>query len=324
MHKRVRRAGFRERQFNTGETEINYIVGPRAGPALVLVPAQMGTWESYERVLPPLSQRFQVYAVDLRGHGKSDWTTGDYSWASVGRDMSAFLSQVVERPAIVSGNSSGGLVALWLAANMPQCVAGIVFEDAPVFSAEMPRFRDRDRFVYQGLVHLVSTLGDPENRDWARYFAQEVPRSATGKARRIPDWFVTWMAKKIRVAETVSTNGVIQLTAGPATLRRLVRSLSTFDPDFARAFVDGRFYGDFDHAQALSRVKCPVLVLHANWFRHPDYGLVGAMDDSDAKRIIELVPDAHYQVVKANHVIHSSRPRAFVKAICEFAQSAYG
>ena len=106
MRKEFERAGFEECKFDTGEVTINYLIGPASGPALVLIPAQMGTWESYQRVLLPLSKQLQVYAVDIRGHGKSDWKTGDYSWESIGTDMSAFVKEVVRRPAIVSGNST--------------------------------------------------------------------------------------------------------------------------------------------------------------------------------------------------------------------------
>ncbi len=319
MQGKTKSAGFLERRFDTGEIEINYVVGPNHGPALVLVPAQMGTWESYERVLPPLSRGFQVYAVDVRGHGQSDWTTGDYSWESIGRDMYAFLERVVQRPAILSGNSSGGIIALWCAANVPELVAAIVLEDAPVFSVEMPRFRDEDRFVYRGLAHLVACLGDPENRDWAGYFAQELPSDESGKTKQFPKWLITWIQSKIRAAEATETRGAIEVKGFPASLWRMVKSLSQFDPDFARAFVDGRFYGHFDHAQALSKVRCPLLVLHANWFRHPDFGLVGAMDDQDAGRIVQLAPQAEYRTIKANHVIHSFRPKAFVREIQAFA-----
>jgi pimeloyl-ACP methyl ester carboxylesterase len=92
-----------------------------------------------------------------------------------------------------------------------------------------------------------------------------------------------------------------------------------FDPDFSRAFVDGRFYKGIDHAEALKRVKCPMLVLHANWFRHPKYGLVGAMDEKDAARIQELVPQAQYKKISANHVIHMFEPEKFVEAAEAFA-----
>src|SRR5690349_6509958 len=88
--RKVRRAGLAEKRFDTGTVRINYVAGPDNGPPLVLIPAQTGTWESYQRVLPGLSAGFQVFAVDVRGHGRSTWTPGDYSWSSVGGDMSAF------------------------------------------------------------------------------------------------------------------------------------------------------------------------------------------------------------------------------------------
>lgn len=53
----------------------------------------------------------------------------------------------------------------------------------------------------------------------------------------------------------------------PLAARVMFLSLSMFDPDFARAFVDGRMYTGLDHAEAFSRVRCPLLVLHADWFR---------------------------------------------------------
>jgi len=313
-------AGFEANRFNTGEIHVNYIVGPNNGPALVLVPAQMATWETYQPNLLPLSQRFQVYAVDIRGHGKSDWTTGDYSWESIGRDMTAFMTQIVERPALVSGNSSGGLIALWLAANLPECVSGLILEDAPVFSAEMPRFMDEDRFVFQGLKHLVDTIGDPNKRNLADYFrGQTLPVDEGRREKAVPDWIINIFSFFIRRYEKAHPGEPVDIPYLPGSLRSLFKSLSMFDPDFARAFVDGRFYRGLNHDEALKRVRCPVIVLHANWFRHPDYGLVGAMDDEDARRIQELVPQAQYLKIPANHVIHRYKAEAFNQAIVDFA-----
>lgn len=325
MRKRIEKAGFNECLFNTGEIRMNYVVGPDHGPALVLIPAQMGTWESYQRVLLPLSQMFQVYAVDIRGHGGSDWTPGDYSWESVGRDMSAFIKQIVRRPAIVSGNSSGGLIALWLAANLPELVSAIILEDAPVFSAEMPRFRDQDRFVYQGLKHVVEVLGDPQTCDLAGYFhGQVLPVNEGQRERRVPDWFVNILSRLIRRYERAHPGQPVDIAYFPMTLRSLIKSISMYDPDFARAFVDGRIYRGLDHAEALTRVKCPVLILHANWFRHPRYGLVGAMDDRDAAQIQALVPQAQYRKIPANHVIHVFEPGKFVQEVKAFSAQLTG
>ncbi|MCU0490159.1 MAG: alpha/beta hydrolase [Chloroflexaceae bacterium] len=281
----------------------------------------MGTWESYQHVLVPLARNYQVFAVDIRGHGQSTWTPGNYSWATVGQDMAAFLQQVVQRPALISGNSSGGLIALWLAANVPTHVAAIVLEDAPVFSAEMPRFRDRDRFVYQGLQHIVATIGNPRDRDLADYLrGQVLPVDNGRRERRMPDWFVTLVSWSIRRYQAAHPGQPVEIAYFPGPLRLLFKSLSAFDPDFSRAFVDGRFYEGLDHTEALKKVRCPMLVLHANWFRHPKYGLVGAMDDEDRARIQQLVPHAQYQKIAANHVIHTFKPATFIQAIEAFGE----
>lgn len=320
MNNTLSRAGFLERRFSEGAITLNYVVGPERGPALVLIPAQMGTWESYEHVLLPLAEHFQVFAVDVRGHGKSTWTTGDYSWASVGGDLARFLAGVVGRPAIVSGNSSGGVLALWLAAQSPDGVAGVVLEDAPVFSTEWPRFRDRDRFVYQGLVHLVEAIGDVNNRNLADYLrGQILPMNQGRRIRRMPDWFVDLLSWAIKRRLAAHPGEPVDIAWLPGSARLMFKSLSQFDPDFARAFVDGRFYGDFDHAEALRKVRCPILVLHADWFRHPDFGLVGALDADDVARIVSLHADTRVVRISANHVIHHFKPKAFVRALVDFA-----
>jgi pimeloyl-ACP methyl ester carboxylesterase len=313
--------GFAERRFDAGSATLAYVAGPDDGRTpLVLLPAQTGTWQSYTRVLRLLARDFTVYAVDPRGHGRSSWTPGDYSWTTFGRDIAAFLAEVVGRPAIVSGNSSGGLIALWCAANVPDRVAGLVLEDAPVFSAELPRFRDRDRWVYEGLVHAVEALGDLEHRDLADYLrGQTLPVSET-RERRIPGWFLDLLSRRIKAVEAARPGEPPDLRGWPTNARQLVLSIAQFDPDVARAFVDGRVYEGLDHAEALSRVRCPVLVLHADWLRTARHGLVGAMDDEDAARIRALVPAARYQRVHANHVIHHFKPRAYVDGVRAFAR----
>ncbi len=59
MRKGVQAAGFRETTFNTGKVELNYVVGPDNGP-LVLLPAQMSTWKSYQANPAPFLAAFQI------------------------------------------------------------------------------------------------------------------------------------------------------------------------------------------------------------------------------------------------------------------------
>ena len=122
MSQRLRRAGFVEKQIALSQIAMNYIEGPGCGPPLVLIPAQMGTWRSYYKVLPRLAKNFHVFAVDVRGHGRSSWTPGHYTWDTISNDVAEFIEAGVGRPAIVSGNSSGGIIALWCASRASKWV----------------------------------------------------------------------------------------------------------------------------------------------------------------------------------------------------------
>ncbi len=45
-------------------------------PALLLIPSQSESWWGYERAVPLLARHVQVFAIDLRGQGRSTWTPG--------------------------------------------------------------------------------------------------------------------------------------------------------------------------------------------------------------------------------------------------------
>ena len=130
---------FDEQLVDLGEIRMNYATAGDAGsPALLLVPAQTESWWGYEQAIALLAEHFQVHAVDLRGQGRSTWTPGRYTLDNMGNDLVRFIDLVIGRPTIVSGNSSGGVLAAWLAAYAkPGQVRGVVCEDPPLFSSEL-------------------------------------------------------------------------------------------------------------------------------------------------------------------------------------------
>lgn len=320
MNSKIKRAGFEERRFDTGEVELNYAAGPDKGTPLVLIPAQALCWESYLRVLPELSNHFQVFAVDPRGHGKSGRTPGRYSLMSMSRDVAVFLEGVVKRPAIVSGNSSGGVASVWLAANVPDLVLGAVPEDPPLFSAEWPRLKD-DCWAFQLFERITETLGRPDGPDFGAFFdGLEVPDQVQKRIKPLPAVAGMIMSALIGIYRFFIPAGPLDIPVLPFELRVLIKSLSLYDPGFTRAFVDGSGC-DIDHEQMLARVKPPMLLLQANWFRHPESGLVGAFDQADLERIRSLAPHCRYRHIDSGHVIHQEKPQAFIREIKTFAES---
>jgi len=315
MNKDVEKNGFKDKYFDTEEVKLHYLEGPNNGEPLILIPGQGLSLESYQRVLIPLSKKYQVFAVDVRGHGKSSWTTGNYNFSNIGHDFELFLKQIVRRPAIISGNSSGGLIALWLAANVPEMVQRIILEDTPVFSAEWPRLRD-DCWAYRVFKRITETIGSSKGRNLAAFFkGMEVPIEGKQQVIQFPNWLTGIISFMIRIHEWFYPGKSVDLLLLPAETRMLIKGLSEYDPDFTRAFVDGYAYKGLNHAEALKKVRCPILVLQANWFRSPQYGLVGAMDDKDIERLLLLAPQAKKKRITSGHMIHFEHPSEYIAAI---------
>lgn len=306
---------FTEKKLLRNNLKINYIEGPDNAQPLILIPGQGGTWESYKQVLVPLSKSYKVYAVDVRGHGGSSWTTGDYSFKVIGEDFTAFIKEVVKKPAFISGNSSGGLIALWLAANQPDLVKGIVLEDAPLFSADWPRIKTE--FVYEVLDKTARYLGAEGGPDYEGMFKSIQKPKKDGKVTELPGWIVkifVWLINRYK-----KTGEPLDIPVLPSRIRLAFKSFSAFDPDFSRSWVDGRIYEGLNHVDALSRVRCPLVIIHADWYR-TEKGLVGAMDDDDAKHALELAPHAEYVRLNSRHVTHSGASESFVKIVNEFIE----
>ena len=113
--------------------------------------------------MPLLAEHFQVFAVDLRGQGRSTRTPGRYTLDNMGNDLVRFIDLVIGRPAIVSGLSSGGVLAAWLSAYAkPGQVLAALYEDPPLFASEVrPAIGPGIRQCIGPLFDLWSTfLGD--------------------------------------------------------------------------------------------------------------------------------------------------------------------
>ncbi|MGH3631632.1 MAG: alpha/beta fold hydrolase, partial [Sciscionella sp.] len=116
---------------------------PAGCPPVVLVPATAETAQDWDRVASALSATRAVYAINLRGHGPSDWP-GTYSIGLLADDVIGLLDGRLGRePVDLVGHSLGGLVACRVAAARPDLVGGLVLEDvgllAPRPAATPPR-----------------------------------------------------------------------------------------------------------------------------------------------------------------------------------------
>lgn len=102
---------------------------PSEYPPAVLLPATGETAEDWAVVASALCSSRTVYAVNLRGHGPSDWP-GTYSIRLMAADVTSVLDGLLgQAPVNLVGHSLGGLVACQVAATRPELVRRRVLED---------------------------------------------------------------------------------------------------------------------------------------------------------------------------------------------------
>jgi 3-oxoadipate enol-lactonase len=106
------------------------VSGPPDAPPLVLLHGLGDRGASWAPVLDALAARHRVYALDLRGHGDSDWP-GTYSFELMAADVIGLLDQLGLTAVTLTGHSMGGAVAYRVAMSRPDLVGRLVVVDAP-------------------------------------------------------------------------------------------------------------------------------------------------------------------------------------------------
>jgi pimeloyl-ACP methyl ester carboxylesterase len=100
-----------------------------SGPTMVLVHGLGGSHVNWVRLGPLLAERARVFAPDLPGFGYTPPSGRSVSVQGNARWLDRFLQEVNEGPAILVGNSMGGLVSILETVANPEMVAGLVLLD---------------------------------------------------------------------------------------------------------------------------------------------------------------------------------------------------
>jgi len=93
-----------------------------SGPPVLLIHGVGGDASNWDAVAQRLAARFDVIAMDLRGHGKSDLITGPLRAQDLAHDAVQVLNEAGVTKCSVVGLSLGGAVALGLTLDFPSRV----------------------------------------------------------------------------------------------------------------------------------------------------------------------------------------------------------
>jgi 3-oxoadipate enol-lactonase len=194
------------------------------GPALVLVPGLGLDLEVFAPLIAILEFSRTCILVDNRGAGLSAAPRGPYTIPQMARDLESLISSLRLKRAVVAGHSLGGYVALQLALQSPETVAGLAL------LATSPSGARRDLgSTPEAAAALARTSGSHER------IAAGIARASFGRrfAAERPDQLESFV--KSRLARPPRGRGL----AGQ------------------RAAVRG-----FDARDRLGELRCPTVVVH--------------------------------------------------------------
>jgi len=244
---------------------------------------------SWDWVAATLLDDYHVCALDLRGHGDSDWSPGAiYSVAEHVLDLTALCDILGQTPLTLIGHSLGGVIALNYTGTFPDRVRKVVAIEGmgppPTHHSQKDPYPDRMR-------RWIDQVRDIERRAPRAYTDIDV---AVARMREANPHLSE------EVAHHLTVHGLKQHADGSYRWK--------FDP-FVRAWPP---YG-FDTTQArtlLERIECPVLLFRGmeSWSSDPEKdGRASALKNY---RLI--------QVPKAGHWLHHDQLELFLRETKEF------
>jgi pimeloyl-ACP methyl ester carboxylesterase len=107
-----------------------------SGTSVVLIHGYMSSTYSWKDVFEPLSEKFHVIAVDLKGFGFSEKPDGDYTRREQGRLVNGLLDHLKIEKAWLVGNSMGGETSLNATLQDPDRISGLILVDSAGVSFE--------------------------------------------------------------------------------------------------------------------------------------------------------------------------------------------
>lgn len=110
---------------------------PGRGSPLVALHGLTASYVTFVGIAERLAGRRALFALDLRGRGRSDKPPAPYGMAQHAADVAAAMRSMDLGPSVILGHSMGGFVATALAEQAPELVAGLVLIDggyAPIIA----------------------------------------------------------------------------------------------------------------------------------------------------------------------------------------------
>lgn len=215
-----------ERSHRVANGMLNYAEGGGDDGPMVLLHGLTLEWSRWNEVIERLPDTAHIYAPDLRGHGRSDWAGSGYEVPDYVDDIAEFVHEVSGVGSVVVGHSLGALVALGVAARVPDLVDAVVAIDPPLI------LRDSG----------FESIAYSDAHGWIQ-------------------WVDDVVGGRVEASEASARFLAMNPGTGMADAEQALAAVASLDPRATGQFVGGRCYEGFDIGDTLTAVSCPALLL---------------------------------------------------------------
>lgn len=256
--------------------------GSPDAPAVLLAHGGGQTRHAWDRAASALASKgWRAVALDLRGHGESDWSpTGAYEIETFAQDLLAVADQLGGKPSVV-GASLGGLAALVAEGETrPGSFATLTLVDIA------PRMEPDGVAKIVGFMGAHADEGFESVEDAANVIAAYIPHR-----QRPTD--LSGLAKNLRQDQY----GRWRWHWDPAFIKNVSQTRGE------------RRYERLD--EAAERLQLPVHLIRGKSSE--------LISEESAQHFLSLVPHARFtDVAGAGHMVAGDRNDAFVEAVLQF------
>lgn len=190
------------------------------GPALVLLHAFPLDSGMFDRLVPLLTDSARVVTFDLPGLGGSEVPVTDPSMVDIVHLLVRSLDDLDIKQAVVLGISTGGYVALQMAASAPERIAALVLGSTTTHRSAPDVPDDRVAVAAEiERLHSTAPVADSADEGLGETAHREQPSLVDALRRTIADadpQGVAWMARAI--ADRGDTTDVLREFDGPVLL----------------------------------------------------------------------------------------------------------
>ena len=290
---------------------INYGEVENDKPALLLIHGQMGEWEDYALCLPELSKNWHIYAVDCYGHGQSTHDESLYYIDVNCDDLIWFIDNTIGEATVVSGHSSGALMAAYIGAYGGDNVAGAVLEDPPVFSTEGEGWEDS--FAYKNSFKSIHEYNQTDKSEcWVAYDLRHCYWGELYMKEAMPK-----IADYAQHYHDKHPGEHVKIGFMPSSVWYLYQFAEDYDLMFGEHFYDLSWNNGYTHEQILSDIEVPCVYIHAKENVHENGTYLCAASREQAERAVGYIGDncSLVETDTSDHSIHTVHRDLYIETI---------